>query len=58
MAAASEVPGTVMADGTVGMLQICRWAKEGCVGLTVEERRKVLFNKLELSGLESWMEEN
>ena len=33
-------------------------AKEGHAGLTVEERRKILFEKLELSGLESWTEEN
>ena len=34
------------------------WAKEGHAKPTVEERRKILFEKLELSGLESWMEEN
>ena len=58
MVAANYVPGTVVADSTVGMLQTCRWAKEGCTGLTIKERRKVLFDKLELLGLESWMEEN
>ena len=35
-----------------------QWAKEGCAGLSVKERRKILFQKLELLGLESWMEEN
>ena len=58
MVAANEVPGTVVADGTVGTPRTCRWAKEGCAGLSVEERRKVLFEKLKHSGLESWMEEN
>ena len=43
MVAANEVPRTVVADGTVGALQTRRWAKEGCAGLSVEERRKVLF---------------
>ena len=52
MVTANEVPGTVVADGT------CRWAKEGCAGLSVKERRKVLFEKLKPSGLKSWMEEN
>ena len=33
-------------------------AKEGHAELTVEERRKILFEKLELSGLKSWIEEN
>ena len=47
-----------MVDGTVGTLRTCRWAKEGHAGLSVKESRKVLFEKLELSGLESWMEEN
>ena len=56
MVAANEVPETVVAGGTVGALQTQRWAKEGCAGLTIEERRKILFKKLELSGLESWME--
>ena len=58
MAAANEVPDTVVADGTVGALQTHRWAKEGCTGLSIEERRKILFEKLKLSGLKSWMEEN
>ena len=58
MVTANEVPGTVVADGTVGALQTHRWAKEECAGLFVEERRKVLFEKLKLSGLKSWMEEN
>ena len=58
MVTANEVPGTVVADGTVCALQTCRWAKEGCTGLSVNDRRKVLFEKLKLSGLKSWMEEN
>ena len=58
MVAANKVPETVMADGTVGALQTCRWAKEGHTGLSVKERRKVLFEKLEHSGLKSWTEEN
>ena len=58
MVAANEVPGTVVADGTVGTLQTRRWTKEGCAGLSVEERRKVLFEKLQLASLESWMKEN
>ena len=58
MVAANEVPETVVADGTVGTLRTCRWTKEGCAGLSVEERRKVLFEKLKLLGLKSWMEEN
>ena len=58
MVAANEVPGTVVADGTVGTLQTCRWAKEGHAGLSVKESRKVLFDKLRLLGLESWMEQN
>ena len=58
MVAANEVPGTGVADGTVGALQTCRWTKEGRAGLSVEERRKVLFEKLKLSGLKSWIEEN
>ena len=58
MVTANEVPGTVVADGTVGALRTHRWAKEGWAGLSVEERRKVLLGKLELSGLESWVEEN
>ena len=58
MVAANEVPGTVVADGTVGALRTHRWTKEGCAGLSVKERRKVLFEKLKLLGLKSWMEEN
>ena len=58
MVATNEVPGTVVAEGTVGTLRTCRWTKEGCAGLSVKERRKVLFEKLELSGLKSWMGEN
>ena len=58
MVAANEVSKMVVAVGTVGALQTQRWAREGQVELTVEERRKILFRKLELSGLESWTEEN
>ena len=58
MVAANEVLETVVAGGTVGALQTQRWAKEGHAELTVEERRKILFEKLELSGLESWTEES
>ena len=58
MVAANEVPEMVVADGMVGALQTRRWAREGRVKLTVEERRKILFKKLELSSLESWTEEN
>ena len=58
MVASNEVPEMVVADGTVGALGTRRWAREGCVKLTVEERRKILFEKLELSGLKSWTEEN
>ena len=58
MVAANEIPETVVTDSTVGALQTQRWAKEGRAGLTIEERRKILFEKLELSGLESWMEGN
>ena len=58
MVAANEVPDTVVAYGTVGALQTHRCTKEEHMGLTIEERRKVLFNKLELLGLKSWMEEN
>ena len=53
MVAANEVPETVVAEGTVGALQTHRWAKEGHVRFSVEDRRK-----LKLSGLDSWMEEN
>ena len=58
MVAANEVPGTVVADGTVGTLQTRRWAKEGHAGLSVKDRRKAFFEKFELLGLKSWMEEN
>ena len=54
MVATNEVPKVVVADGAVGVLQTQRWAKEGHVELSVEERRKILFKKLELYGLESW----
>ena len=58
MVATNEVPETVVTDGMVGALQTQRWAKEGCAELTTKGRRKILFEKLELSGLESWTEEN
>ena len=58
MVAANEVPEMVVADGVVGALQARRWARESRVELTVEERRKILFKKFELSGLESLTEEN
>ena len=58
MVAANEVPETVVTDSTVGALQTLRWAKEGHARLTIRERRKILFEKLELSGLKSWTEEN
>ena len=58
MVAANEVLEMVVADGEVGALQTRRWAKEGHVKLTIKERRKILFEKLELSGLKSWTEEN
>ena len=58
MVATNEVPGMVVADSTVGALRTQRWVKEGHVKLTIEERRKILFIKLELSGLKSWTEEN
>ena len=56
MVAANEVPEMVVADGMVGTLQTQRWTKEGCAELTIDERRKILFEKFELSGLKSWME--
>ena len=46
MVAANEVTEMVAADGPVGALQTQRWAKEGCIELTIEERRKILFEKL------------
>ena len=58
MVAVNEVPEMVVANGTVGALQTRRWAKEGHAKLTIEERRKILFKRLELSGLKSWTEEN
>ena len=58
MVEANEVPEAVVADGTVEALRTRRWAKEGHVELTIKERRMILFERLELSGLESWMEEN
>ena len=48
----------VVADGVVGALRTQRWAREGRVKLTVEEKRKILFEKLEPSSLKSWTEEN
>ena len=53
MVASNEVPETVVADGMIGALQTHRWAKEGHTELSVKKRRKVLFKKLKLSGLES-----
>ena len=58
MVAANEVPEMVVTNGAAGALQTQRWAKEGHAQLTIKERRKILFEKLELSGLESWTEEN
>ena len=58
MVATNEVPEMVVADGTVEALQTQRWAKEDCIELTVKERRKILFKKLELSGLKSWTGDN
>ena len=58
MVAANEVPEMVVANGTVGALQTQRWAKEGVVELTFKERTKNLLQKLDLSGLKSWKEEN
>ena len=58
MVAANEVTEMVVAEGTVGALQTHRWAKEGHVGLSVKDQRKLLLKKLELSGLDSWMVEN
>ena len=58
MVAANEVPKMVVADGAVEALRTQRLAKEGRTELTVKERRKILFEKLELSGLESWTKEN
>ena len=58
MVAANGVPEMVVAEGTVRALQTCRWAKEGHVRLSVKDWRNLLLEKLELSGLGSWMEEN
>ena len=58
MVATNKVPEMVVADGAVGALQTRRWAKEGCVKFTDKERRKILFEMLELSGLKSSTEEN
>ena len=58
MVATNEVPEMVVANGAVEALKNQRWTKEGCAELTVKERRKILLKKLELSGLESWTEEN
>ena len=58
MVATNEVPNTVIAGGTVGVLRTRRWAKEGQAVLSIEEHRKVLFDRLELLGLESWTEDN
>ena len=58
MVAVNEVPGTVVVDGTVGALRTHRWAREGRTGLSIEGRRKVLSEKLELSSFKSWTEEN
>ena len=58
MVATNEVPETVVTNSMVGALQNLRWAKEGCAEFTVKERRRILFEKLELSGLKSWTEEN
>ena len=58
MVATNEVPDIVVADGAVGALHTQRWTREGHVELTIEERRKILFEKLELSSLKSWTKEN
>ena len=58
MVVANEVPEMVVANGAVRALQTQRWATEGFVELTGKERRKILLKKLELSGLDSWTEEN
>ena len=55
MVAANQVPKMMVIDGVVGTQRL---AKEGHAELTVEERRKILFKALELSGLESWTDEN
>ena len=53
MVATNEVPETVVADGMVGALRTQRWAKESHAEPTIKERRKILFEMLELSGLKS-----
>ena len=58
MVVANEAPGMVVAEGTVGALQTHQWTKEGNVGLSVKDWRKLLLEKLKLSGLDSWTEEN
>ena len=58
MVAADEVPEMIVPDGAVGALQTQRQAKEDHAELTTQERRKILVEKLELLGLESWTEEN
>ena len=58
MVATNEVPKMVVAEGTVGALRIHRWAKKGHVKLSVKDQRKLLLEKLKLSGLDSWTEEN
>ena len=56
--ATNEVPEMMVPHGTIGALQTQRWTKEGHMELTIGEGRKILFEMLELSGLNSWMEEN
>ena len=56
--AANVVPETVMAESTVGALHTRQWAKEGHVELSVKDWRKLSLEKLKLSGLDSWTEEN
>ena len=58
MVAANEVPEMVVTNGAAGALQTQMLAKEGHTELTIEERRKILFKELELSGLASWTKEN
>ena len=58
MVAANEVPEIVVAEGTVGALWTHQWTREGHVKLSVKDWRKLLLEKLKLSELDSWMEEN
>ena len=58
MVSPNEVPKMVVTDGAVGTLWTQGLAKEGHIKFTVEERRKILFKKLEFSGLKSWTEED